>query len=525
MKHNDITIAYWGNDVTLSNYAAQHKLPDDIAEIPSAIEYIINATNTTWILLWDLNLGKPEDALLAELCKRPIDVFHAGLKLGLGGLPEVMNYVDPTWMYNIDCNPGIEHTSFRMSLCACLIRTCTLKHVFPLATYYSSLEMLSIATGYQLIKTGAIMRYLPTMVEKQLPQFKATSHDEWIFAQQFYTPKWLIWIALHKPGLFHNLWCWFKTHKVKRIKTRPAIHNSHEKSIATAPATISILAPTLDRYPYLQRELEQLSAQTLLPHEVLITDQTDIERREIINVAQYPLLNIRVFPQNEKGQCIAWNKLLEESTGEYVFFFGDDADNITSDFLQRMLHTMRKFDADMVASNVIEIGIPEKPINHHYYTSDTFPITLIKKSMLAKSGYMDMFFNRNVRADMDLATRCHLEGCLMIFNPTATIHHHRAPIGGLRAHKARVITNHISKHSVTRFALPTSSEIYFAKKYFTETQFRIYIRSKYINQLFVSGSVFKSILKLLVFLWKYPSIRKQYKQNLAAADEALVKSV
>jgi Glycosyltransferases involved in cell wall biogenesis len=521
MTHNDITIAYWGDNTGAQNFAACHKLSDDIGQIPSDIERTVNTTTTKWILFWHFDLGSPDNILIHELSNRLVDVFHTGLKLGVAGLPEVMNYVDPTWMYNIDCDADIEHTSFRLSLHACLIRTTALKQILPIASHYTTIEMLSIATGYKLIKTGALIRYIPNLVKAQLHKYKPTPQDEWTFAREFYTTKWQTWIVLHKPGLFNNLRLWYKSRNVKRIKPRPAIHNSQERDITTDSATISILAPTLDRYPYLKRELEQLSVQTLPPHEILITDQTDLERRETIHTDLYPSLNIRIFPQIEKGQCIAWNKLLEESTSEYVFFVGDDADHITPDFLQRMLHTMRKFNADMVASNVIEIGIPEKPINHHYYLSDTFPITLIKKSMLEKSGYMDMFFNRNVRADKDLATRCHLNGCLMIFNPTATIHHHRAPVGGLRAHKARVITGYMSKNSITRFALPTSSEIYFTKKYFNDVQYRQYIRIKYLNQLFVSGSILKSFLKVIVFLWRYPGIRKQYYQNLASANEAL----
>jgi len=522
MELDNISIAYWGKYSLPESLCHSIPLPEDISQLPTAINNILAGTPSQWLFFWDFKNGAPDTSVIQILSGRNVDVFHAGLKMGMKGLPKLMNYVDPIWMYNIDCSENIEHTSFRMNISACMIKTDALKKI-SIPACYNNVAMFSIAIGYRLIKSGAIMRYAPDLLNLTLNAQQIPDIEEWKFAREFYTSKWQIWIALNKKGLFQNFSNWLAVKKIARVKISPCIHSSLEKDITTPHKNVSVLAPTLNRYPYLRNELMQLNAQTILPHEILITDQTDKEQRENIDTIQYPLLNIKYFPQEDKGQCIAWNKLLEESTGEYILFLGDDADYITPDFVQRMLHTVKKFDADMVASNVIEIGIPAKKINHHYYLSDTFPITLIKKSMLQKSGYMDMFFNKNVRADKDLATRCHLHGCLMIFNPTATIHHHRASVGGLRTHKARVITNYIAKNSITKFALPTSSEIYFTKKYFTDAQYRVYMKIKYLNQIFVSGSISKSLLKLLVFFLRYAGIKKQYRQNMALAEEALSK--
>ncbi|HYC27166.1 MAG TPA: hypothetical protein VEB42_00100, partial [Chitinophagaceae bacterium] len=162
-------------------------------------------------------------------------------------------------------------------------------------------------------------------------------------------------------------------------------------------------------------------------------------------------------------------------------------------------------------------------INHHYYMSDTFPITLIKKSVVEKAGRMDMFFNRNVKADHDLAMRCHLQGALMIFDPSAEIGHHRAPSGGLRAHNARVITNFMTKNSVTKVLNPGPSEIFIAKRYFSEKQLKSHVRIKYMNQLIINGSIVKKVARLLFLLYKIPALRKGYKTNLAVAEEELAK--
>ena len=132
-----------------------------------------------------------------------------------------------------------------------------------------------------------------------------------------------------------------------------------------------------------------------------------------------------------------------------------------------------------------------------------------------------MFFNRNIRADYDLALRCHQLGAFMVFDSSALIDHHRAPVGGLRTYKARAITNRISKSSITKFAEPTSSELFLLKKYFGTTEFTNYVRIKYFDQLMVNGGVFKKLVRLLVFIGKLPAIRKRYKANLAAAINEL----
>jgi glycosyltransferase involved in cell wall biosynthesis len=313
---------------------------------------------------------------------------------------------------------------------------------------------------------------------------------------------------------------YFLQSNVKHQSVHPKVHPSED--VTTAQATsVSVLAPTLYRYSYLYAELAQLSKQTILPLEVLVTDQTEAKDRIPIDESKYPSLTIRYFPQDTKGQCVAWNKLLEEAKGEYVLFLGDDADKIEAGFIEKLLATLKRFDCDMVASNVIEFDTPDKKLPEYYYLTDTFPISIIKKSILIKTGFMDMFFNRNIRADHDLAMRCHLEGALMIFDPSAVIFHHRAPTGGLRAHKARVVTNSMAKKSVTKFVSPTSSEIYLAKKYYNLQQVKNYIKIKYLNQLFINGNIFKKIARLAVFVFKIPSLYKQYRVSERLADIAL----
>ena len=520
MYPDNIAVAIFTDNISIGSNS-HFIVSNDVAKCIEELKHIVANAKTEWLLLWDDLVQLPSADLLQKLTSTKIDVWHAGIKMGLSGLPDVMNYVDPTWMYNKDAESKVEHSSFRLSIKACLIRVNVLCMFIQHLESYSSIEATGLALGYAMFKSGCIMRYHPQLITSEKQHVIFSIKDEWTFARQFYTSKWHAWILLNRSGFASNLSAYLSTSNISYKKLKPVVHHSDTLTTDTLYKSVSILAPTLKRYPYLISELKQLSVQTILPHEVLITDQTDIEERQTLPIADYSKLNIQYYPQEEKGQCLAWNKLLTEATGEYVLFFGDDADHITPDFIEKLLHTAQEFNADMVASNVIEIGTPEQPVHPYYYVSDTFPITLIRKDILDKTGYMDMFFNKNIRADQDLAMRCHLQGTLMIFNPSATIHHHRAPVGGLRAHKARVITNFMAKNSITKFVVPTSSELYLVMKYFNAKQVRSFVRIKYFNQLMVNGSIFRKIAKLFVFAFKYPSINKQYRKNLQAAEQAL----
>lgn len=498
-----------------------HTVPMYTDAVVSNTKDILAKNSADWLLFWDANIGMPATELIRELAEKNIDVYHAGLKLGLQGLPHTIDYINPAWIYNKDANIEIESSSFRLSLRACLIRRNTLESVGGIPGGYWSLDTASLALGYKIIRMGGMLRHHPGLVQHIEERHSLPLRDEWAFARQFFPKKWQIWLLLHKSGFRLNYKYWKATREIKYSSLKPRLHSSQVEADTVYGDKVSVLAPTLDRYPYLQAELQQLSAQQILPHEVLVTDQTDIAHRQTIDTAAYPILTIKYYPQNEKGQCIAWNKLIEEASGDYLLFLGDDADNIQPWFIQKLLHTAYHYDADMVASNVIELKQPKREINHYYYMSDTFPITLIRTALVKEAGNMDMFFNKNIRADYDLSLRCHERGALMVFDSSAMIDHHRAPSGGLRAHNARVITNSISKNSITKFAEPTSSEIFLVKKHFNALQYKMFIRIKFFDQLMIRGNILRKLARAIVFLYKWPSIKRRYKQNLAIANAEL----
>lgn len=505
-------------------YGRAYTYTGSLQHLAAVVAKAMAETEADWILLWDFSLSDIPVALIEQLAAQPVDIFHAGLKAGSAALPDVMNYVHPTWMYNVDGSAHVTHSNFRVTLAACMIRTTVFRKIGLFSDRYHTLLMSGVAFGYCALKSGAVVRYhAELLADKIVPRQIIPVEDEWIFARQFFNTKWQLWTLLNKPGFFSSISAWWKARDVAGINPKPIIHPSAITGEQVPSSTVSILAPTLDRYPYLEEELRELNEQTILPTEVLITDQTDKAQQRQIDISKYSHLNIRYFPQDEKGQCIAWNKLIGEAKGEYIFFFGDDAFDIPKNLLEKMLQTMQRFDADMVAACVREKGITYAPVNPHYYMSDTFPITLIKKSVVAGAGNMDMFFNKRVKADHDLAMRCHLNGALMIYDPSAEIGHHRAPSGGLRTHNARTITGYMTKNMITKVLNPTVSEIFIFNKYYTEKQYRNHVKIKYMNQVIINGNIIKKILRLVVLMFKIPYMVQGYYANYRVAMAELEK--
>lgn len=74
--------------------------------------------------------------------------------------------------------------------------------------------------------------------------------------------------------------------------------------------------------------------------------------------------------------------------------------------------------------------------------------SLLRLESLRRSGLFDLAYEKGERANHDLGMRLYLSGAKLLLNPAAAVVHLRAPRGGLRQHKARVVTRSSSRSSV-----------------------------------------------------------------------------
>lgn len=507
---------------------------DNPRTLAPVIEAWLDTTTADYCLFWDLSLGSPDTQAVLDTLNLPGDIWHSGLCLGMRGLPSLIDYVNPTWMLNRDANPEIVSTSWRMTLKACLMRTGIMRQLGGLDASFDTLDGAALDMGHRYMTRGAFMRHVPGLLpyhrEQQRSAPGLTLYDELRLIGQQYGWKWAHWSlfrAALKGDSLLSLARAYKRLKREKVRPLPAPYKRTQADKKEFEAEewrdkITVLIPTLERYPYLKNELFQLRRQTVAPLEIIVIDQTPDGERQMDIASEFSDLPIRLFHQNALGQCTAWNKGLLESRGEYILFLGDDADRIEPTFLEKFLRTFQTYGADMVASVVDEVGAGPPPFSCTFMRiSDIFPIAMIKREALRLSGLMDFAYDRAKRADGDLGMRCHCSGALMVLNPEIRLLHHRAPQGGLRKHGVRVVTYANSKKSIRLRNLPSVSEIYLTLRHFSRRQAHEELWLRTFSSMTARDGKVKRLLKTLLGVVTLPDTLWQIRQRYLQAVKLL----
>jgi GT2 family glycosyltransferase len=123
---------------------------------------------------------------------------------------------------------------------------------------------------------------------------------------------------------------------------------------------------------------------------------------------------------------------------------------------------------------------------------------MMRRTVLERSGLFDLAYEHGPRADGDLGMRVYLTGALMVLNPEIRVLHHHAPVGGLRAHRARRVTYASSRSRLLDRHLPAVTEIYLAQRYFSLLQVKEALLSRVFGTFVVRGGKLKRLAKILL---------------------------
>ncbi len=469
----------------------------------------LSGTSGSGVLFWDGQFGRPDPARVTEAFARPGDVWHAGLKLGQGGKPELMDAVTSTWMLSRDPDPGIEATSWRLSLRACLARKDVLLQMGQLIPEFHTLESASLEMGHRFASRGVIVRHIPLLLPDHatVTALPSSLSDDVRFLLYRFGPFWTRWAIVRAVMAgeinVRQAWECFRLVKTTARPSQPTPYANGAKAVAPGEwvdAKVTVLIPTVDRYPYLRTLLGQLERQTVEPHEIIIVDQTTARRRDTSLPEDFSHLPLKVIYQDEPGQCTSRNAGLASAQGDYVLFLDDD-DEVQHDLIERHLQNLAEHQAEVSCGVADEIGAGPLPVEFTYKRlSDVFPTnnSLIRRSVLQGSGLFDLAYNRGQRADGDLGMRIYLSGALMILNPSIVVLHHHAPSGGLRTHKARVITYASSRKKLSHRQIVSTTEIYLAHRYFTPRQTREMLWLGIAGTFSARGSRWRKVAKVII---------------------------
>jgi glycosyltransferase involved in cell wall biosynthesis len=515
--------------------------------VTAAVERLTKSSSAEAVLFWDTSFGVPDQELVRELIGSPCDCWHAGLCLGTAGLPGIIDFLSPAWMLACDPSVNIEATSWRLSVSACLVRMEVLRKLGGPRPEFKTLEAGALEMGHRWIRRGALMRHVPRLFQSQPTPFGFQPSalpfvDELRFAYYRYGRKWAAW-AVFRAVLTHytHLATALRSWRIVMSSPRPAEpqpfhsinsqksgHKAHppgsftsQLSTTCPQSSVSVLIPTVDRYPYLRTLLGQLRQQTVRPLEIIIVDQTAVERREAKLLEDFHDLPVRLVSQDQPGQCTSRNAGLQIARGDYILFIDDD-DEVPPNLIQLHLETLQQFQADVSSGVADEVGAGSLPADFQLLrASDVFPTnnTMIRRDVLLQSGLFDLAYNHRARADGDLGMRIHLAGALMILNPAISVLHHHAPSGGLRKHKARTVTYAMSRTSLFCRALASASEIYMARRYYPHRHACEMLWQSGLGSFSVRGSFPKKIAKFAVSGLVLPATIWKLRSRVAEAHE------
>ena len=493
---------------------------------------IANTEADAW-LFWDAQFGQPDETLIASLLARKVDVWHAGLKLGMAGLPKILDFFYPVWVFNRDPSPEIEASSWRLSLQACLIKTCVIHELGFVDPAFQSLDAAGLELGYRYLQQGVFLRHTPRLLPENvsLPARSISFEDELLFIHLGQSRRGKYW-SLARAVLRDRVSPVAALRAVRKVARVPVKRYAPFSPSQAQPAPldsfqrelkVTVLIPTVERYPYLRTLLDQLRNQSIKPLEILVIDQTEDGQRDLSLAEDFADLPLRLIYQNSPGQCSSRNTGLKAARGDFILFLDDD-DEIPPNLIEQHLENLFFFDADTSSGGVEEAGaLPLTGVYARVGLSDVFPTnnTLIRKEILKRSGLFDLAYERGQSADGDLGMRIYLAGGLMVYNPRITVFHHRAPRGGLRKHKARVITYASSRQQLFHRRFPHVTECYRMMRYFTPRQTRETMWLSVAGTFSIQGNMFRKLMKTFVALLFLPNTIYQLRRRMNAGSEML----
>ena len=481
--------------------------------IPQLLHQTLNKVteNSTsdFILIWDKSLGNPDPECMQKISNLPGNLWHAGLKLGMSDQPTTIDFIWPNWMFTKDADAVIESTSWRISLRACLIQRDVLVQMGNIQPKFKTLEGAGLEMGHHFISRGVFTRYIPWMISHSAKQNQSRINFEdalrFVFCRT--TKFWLLWtifriVITGRYPRFRSLYVFLFLLKgqTAQIKSKPYIQKQHQRELPHSPQDVSIIIPTIDRYPYLEKLLSQIRSSTIKPVDIVVIDQTSIENRQPELYNKFKDLPLKIIFQEQPGQCTSRNEGIKQCIGQYILFLDDDVE-ISPTLLAEHFKIINQYRADVSCGVFDEKGRGALPEHFTFSrTSDVFPAgnSLVKKSILSDSGLFDLAYNHSSRADGDLGMRIYLKGKFMILNPKNSVFHHHAPSGGLRNTRARVTTFASSRKNIFHRNLPSISEIYLAMRFFTKEQLAEVFWQCAFGSFQIKGAVYKKIIKFFI---------------------------
>jgi glycosyltransferase involved in cell wall biosynthesis len=458
-----------------------------------------NHSDADYLLLWSCSQCLPEESALQKIIEEGIDLAHCGLKQGIGELWPSLSLLLLDWgLINGPKNQA--SSSWRVGLGACLIRRDLIIQLGSLDTAFLSKRGAGLEFGYRCLEKGALVEYRPELVPVELPinSTELALQDLYVFLLRHFKRHWSKYIAIRRSlsGIrgFSEVRAFRKARArcllipaPKGIGQKVWYSNSAPNLPTLFKMPVSVIIPTLGRYPYLADALKSMRRQTIKPYEVIVIDQNPLELRQPDVYKAFGDLNLKIIWQDRQGQSYARNAGLEAASGEYIFLFEDDAiayDDVIESHLEAVSNN--RFDVSSgVALPPQSQNQPPPVIGASFRIARTFATgnSLLALAAAQQVGGFDGNFDFGPGADLDFGTRLYLAGLRIALNPKAVIIHFKAPMGGLRLHGA----HKYNTDAGLLHPFPPITQSYYGLRYLSKQQQRERLLIQFATSKFPKG--------------------------------------
>ncbi len=304
---------------------------------------------------------------------------------------------------------------------------------------YSSREIAKLDAAWQAWNRGVI----ETDPDKRLEvkNVRPSLQDEYRFVRKYFHPLWSWYVFLLRllsgQSPFRELRAFASQRKVSRVDLYDKVFPHQEEwehfdspLLREAPL-VTVVIPTLNRYPYLKDVLHDLEKQNYCHFEVIVVDQSEPYQPDFYESFQ---LNLRVIRQEEKALWLARNTAIKQAYGDLILLFDDDS-RVEADWIANHIKCLDFFEADI--SSGVSISVVGAKVPEHYSFlrwSDQLDTgnVMIHRRVFEKVGLFDRQFEGQRQGDGEFGLRAYLAGFKNISNPYARRLHLKVSSGGLR---------------------------------------------------------------------------------------------
>jgi glycosyltransferase involved in cell wall biosynthesis len=481
--------------------------------------------------------------MLSKLLSESLDVAHCGLKQGLGELWPDLSMIIQDWSM-INGPAERPSSNWRLSLNACLIRRELILQLGSLDTAFVSLTGAGLELGYRYYTKGALVEYRPEL-HPEMSEGKGNelvARDLYSFVLRHFGKRWAKYLSLRRSlGWLAPIREQRIFQEAQEVCASSPVQWNNSSSVWFAPppvsqeelarTPVSVIIPTLGRYPYLPEALASLRRQTVKPREVIVVDQNPPERRQPEVYRAYEDLNMRVIWQDERGQSLARNTGLAVASSPYVFLFDDDSiahDDLIEAHLRLLIGT-----GFQVSTGVAYPPPPSDytlpPKFRYPRLAQTFDTgnSLLPLSLARELGGLDRNYDYGPGTDLDFGTRMYLAGVRIVHNPRAVRIHFKAPLGGLRTHGVRKYNSDTGVFT----PFPPITQAYYGLRYLNKAQRRERILIQFITSKLPkevrrsSGKQAKKLAALLGFVIKCFLFPLKYNRSYKQAKRLIQRGI